>query len=245
MESSLIKPSRSPMGQMRQKQAFLYSLIASAILGGLIGIVVVLRGEWGAFEVRVILTTITIAVASLSGLACDMARRQRRAVWLPDLGLALTAIAAVMLLIGIWGEVSSQLFWKLTASASILTASTVHVCMLRLAELARQFRWVFGLAALCSFTLAAMLVTTIFGEIDSEPMFRAIVAVSIVNAVMTLIVPLLHRISRTQLPSLKTGDASSIAKLDAEIVQLRKLLVQAEAKRAELTSGSCNVGRQD
>ena len=54
------------------KRPLLYLAVGSVMVGAVLGIIVVLRNTWGWFEVRVILTTITIAVASLCGLACDL-----------------------------------------------------------------------------------------------------------------------------------------------------------------------------
>lgn len=51
------------------KQAFLYSLIASVLVSALLGIVAILSGSFGWLEIRIILTTVTIAAASICGLA--------------------------------------------------------------------------------------------------------------------------------------------------------------------------------
>lgn len=65
------------------KRPLLYMLVGSVMLGAALGIIVVLRNTWGWFEVRVILTTITVAVSSLCGLACDLSRTPRGANLLP------------------------------------------------------------------------------------------------------------------------------------------------------------------
>ena len=52
------------------KKAFLYALIGSVVLSALLGIGAILSGRFGWFEIRILLTTITISVASICGLAC-------------------------------------------------------------------------------------------------------------------------------------------------------------------------------
>ena len=52
------------------KKAFLYSLVASVLLSAFLGIVAILSGRFGWLEIRIILTTVTIALASICGLAC-------------------------------------------------------------------------------------------------------------------------------------------------------------------------------
>lgn len=47
------------------KRPLLYLLVASVLFGAALGIIIVLRNKWDWFEVRVILTTVTVAIASL------------------------------------------------------------------------------------------------------------------------------------------------------------------------------------
>ena len=55
---------------MNFKRIFLYTLIASTVLSAVIGIGVILFGDFGQFEVRVLMTTLTVTAASILGLAC-------------------------------------------------------------------------------------------------------------------------------------------------------------------------------
>ena len=89
------------------RRPLLFALIGSVIFAALLGIVLVLQAKWGWFEVRVILTTITIATASVCGLACDLSRTPRGTNSLPITGLVLTAIAAGMILLGMWLDAHS------------------------------------------------------------------------------------------------------------------------------------------
>ncbi len=59
------------------KRPLLYLLAGSVGLAVVLGIAIVLRNTWGWFEIRVILTTLTIAAASICGLACDISRAAR------------------------------------------------------------------------------------------------------------------------------------------------------------------------
>ena len=97
------------------KKALLYLLVGSVILGAVLGIILVLRNKWGWFEVRVILTTVTVALASLCGLACDVSRTPRGKNLLPRCGLGLTFVSAGLILIGMWSDMDSEGYWKSTA----------------------------------------------------------------------------------------------------------------------------------
>ena len=66
------------MDEPRQfRRRILYLLIGSILFGAVLGLVIVLRGEWSWFEVRVMITAATIAAASIGALACDMAHAAR------------------------------------------------------------------------------------------------------------------------------------------------------------------------
>ena len=76
------------------------------MFGAVLGIIIVLRDNWDWFEIRVILTTITVAVASLCGLACDLSRTPKGSNLLPYAGLCMTLIAAAMIIAGMWIDLS-------------------------------------------------------------------------------------------------------------------------------------------
>ena len=48
----------------------LYVMIGSVVLSALLGIFAILSGDWGWYELRILLTTITISGASICILAC-------------------------------------------------------------------------------------------------------------------------------------------------------------------------------
>ncbi len=224
-------------GQSNLKRPLLYSLVGSVVLGALLGIVLVLRNTWGWFEVRVILTTITVAIASLCGLACDLSRTPRGANILPRCGLLLTLVAAGLILAGMWTDLEKDGFWKFTASVSIFAVATVHICLLSIAQLARRFRWVFFIACQVIYGLAVLLSVIVFWELENERMFRFVAMISIVDAALTLVIPLLHRISRADdnhahlaLPIA----ARNLAAIDDEIATLKKRIVELEKLRLEM-----------
>ena len=58
------------MHPVNSKRAFLYLLVASVALSAIIGIAVLIFGNFGDFEIKVLLTTLTVTVTSILGLAC-------------------------------------------------------------------------------------------------------------------------------------------------------------------------------
>jgi len=60
-----------------------------------------------------------------------------------------------------------------------------------------RFRWVFWIACQVIYGLAVLLTAMVFWELENERMFRFVAMISIIDAALTLVIPLLHRISRT------------------------------------------------
>ena len=227
------------------KRPLLYSLIASVILGALLGIIVVLRNTWGWFEVRVILTTITVAVASLCGLACDVSRRQRGANLVPNAGLVTTLVSAGMILLGLWFEFDSSGYWKATSVVSIFAAALVQTCLLSVARLSAGVRWVFFVSCFVAFGLAVLLSMIIIWEINEEAMFRFVVAVTIVDGCFTLVIPMLHRIGKTNAPNAAVSmslDQRKLAGIDQELASLQARTIKLEKIRCDLAGKTDDSG---
>lgn len=221
----------------RLKKPLLYALIASVILGALLGIVLVLRNQWGWLEVRVMLTTVIIAVASVCGLSCDLSRTPRGLNLLPKSGLALTAITSLLMLAGIWFEINSEAFWKTTAVATSLGVATVHVSLLSIAKLAGRFRWVYFVGCQVIFGLAILIASVIVFEINSEGLWRFIAAHSIVVAAISMVIPILHRISRSDSGDgrfLMPVETRNIDAIDRQIAQLERQLDHLKQLRGSI-----------
>jgi len=235
---TLFNPDDDPMTYRHQlTRALLYLLVGSVILAALLGIIIVLRNTWGWFEIRVILTTITVALGSLCGLACDVSRTPRGMNLLPWGGLVLTGVSVGMILLGMWINVESDAYWKATFVISIFTVAMVHVCLLSIARLAGRFRWVFMVACQVIFGLAAVLSAMILWEIFDENLIRLIATLSIIDAALTLVIPLLHRISRGldhDGEVMTAMDERSVAAIDVELAQLKHRIAELEKLKAEI-----------
>ena len=223
------------------KRPLLYLLVVSVIVSAVLGIIIVLRNTWDWFEIRVILTTVTVAIASLCGLACDLSRTPRGTNLLPLGGLLLTFLAAGLILVGMWADLESEAFWKSAWAISIFAVATVHVCLLSIAKLAGRFQWILLITCQVIYGLAILLCIMIIWEIDSDRMFRLVAAVSIVDAALTLVIPLLHRISRTNDGGTALATAleeRNLAVIDQELSRLRQRISDLEKLRSEIAGSA-------
>lgn len=181
---------------MSPKKVALWFLIVSVALSAALGILAILTGNFGDFEMRIILTTLTISAASIGALAAGALWEGRGQKELPLLGIALAVVAALLIISGIWIEPHSEQYWKFTASTGVLAAATTHACLLSLAKLAPRFAWARLVTLTAVYTLAVLIVMTIYFEPSGDFGFRLIGTISIVVAALTIMTPIFHRLSR-------------------------------------------------
>jgi hypothetical protein len=181
---------------MSLKKVALWFLIGSVAISAVLGIIAILTGNFGDFEMRIILTTLTISAASIGALAAGALWEGRGQKELPLLGIVLSVVAALLIITGIWFEPHSDQYWKFTASTGVFAAATTHACLLSLAKLAPRFAWARLVTLAAVYTLAVLIVMTIYFEPTGDLGFRLIGTLSIVVAALTIMTPIFHRLSR-------------------------------------------------
>ncbi|HKR58387.1 MAG TPA: hypothetical protein VJS64_01540 [Pyrinomonadaceae bacterium] len=188
---------------MSPKRIALWFLIISVALSGAFGILVIISGNLGDFEGRVILTTITISAASICALAAGAFWESRSARTLPGIAVALAIFAATLIIIGIWGKISGDEYWKFSATIGVLAIASAQACLISLAQLAPRFAWTRTIALLAIFFLAGLIIFVIYGEVKEEGIFKAMGATAILVAALTIMMPIFHRLSRGDLSGAK------------------------------------------
>ena len=186
---------------MSPKKVALWFLIVSVAISAALGILAILTGNFGDFEMRIILTTLTISAASIGALSAGALWEGRGQKELPLLGIVLAVVAALLIITGIWFEPHSDRYWKFTASTGVLAAATSHACLLSLAKLASRFVWARLVALTAVYALAVLIIMTIYFEPTGDLGFRLIGTVSIVVAALTIMTPIFHRLSRDDFSS--------------------------------------------
>jgi hypothetical protein len=184
---------------MSPKKLALWFLIASVAISAALGIIAILTGNFGEFEIRIILTTLTISAASICALASGALWEGRGQRILPSAGIGLALLAAALLITGIWVEPQAEQFWKFAASVGVLAAATAHACLVSLAQLARRFGWARVITLTAIYLLAFLIVVSIYIEPQGDLGFRLIGTTSIIVAALTIMMPIFHRLSREDL----------------------------------------------
>ena len=220
--------------QLSLKKGFLYTLIGSVGLSALLGILAILMGDFGEFEIRVLLTTLTISAASVCGLSCGAALEAERAHQLPLVGIGLSVLSAILLIIGVWAEPHADEFWKIAATCSVFAVAVSHVSLLRLARFSSRFTWAVPAAYATVFAVAGIISVMLWGEVDEEPMFRLLGVASILAAAITVLTPIFHRLSRGDVSS--SAGATRLADVEREIRELESQLKDLRSQQERLTA---------
>ncbi|NOZ23347.1 MAG: hypothetical protein GXP25_19915 [Planctomycetes bacterium] len=227
------------------KRIALYSLIVALVISALIGIYALLHGEFDWFEMRILLTSVTISGGSMCSLACASLAETRKKLWLPAAGILLSALTVLFILYGIWADVHDDTFWKVVMSLGVATAATAHVCLLSHARLSSTYIIASVAADIAIATLALLILALIWIEdMDSITWFRLLGVNSIVVAVLSIMLPILHKLSATEaIGETKEEDApQEMARSNDDLGEIPVLCPQCEA-RFKHAPGKIECGR--
>ncbi len=217
------------MQNLNLKKIFLYLLIASVALSALIGIGVVLFGNFGGeFEIKILLTTLTVIITSILGLACGAYFETGRGKILPLAGIGLALLSCVLWVFLVWnGTAYEQFFAKLLLSLTLVSAACSHICLLSLATLDKRFRWSNYALQIAVWLLTVILLVLVWSNFKNttDLVSRIIGVLSIVVAALTITTPIFHWLS---------NNAPRPEEIDAEIARLRARIAELEKKRGEI-----------
>jgi hypothetical protein len=220
---------------MNLRRLFLYLLIASVALSAVVGIGVILFGNFGELEVRVLMTTLTVTVTSIFGMACGASLESGRGKYVPWAGIALSIVSALMCFLIIWNVLDdSEIFIKSFLTATLVAASCSYLSLISLARLERRFTWTRIAAAACVSLLSVILLYILWFEPEGEStlIYRILGVLGILLASITVLTPVLHKLSSTGI-----GAGKAAGELDKEIESLKIRLKRLESEREHLAAG--------
>lgn len=227
---------------------FILSIVATAVVG--MSVIAIPNQDWG-YGIKVLLTTATIAGASICGLACGgcLSLGQRMA---PMAGLALTGLSASLILVGIWAQSWNvpgnwdfwEQYWTIAASLAVYAIAFAHLSLLLMANLAGVYRWAYLVAYYSILGLATVIAAGILFEyFDKEAYWRMTGALSILVAAITLMVPVFHRFSR-EAAATRVAETDPLLVLEEELARAKKRVIQLENQRRVLL-GRSEVGTDE
>ena len=126
-------------------RVFLAGILGALSAALLIIAIMALLGEYTNTRGRLFLTSLTLAAFCLSAVSPAALHRQGRYQPAALAAVTISALGLSMVTVGIWATPDSDAFWKATAIASILAATSFHGSLLLLWQpgpgYVRLFRW--------------------------------------------------------------------------------------------------------
>lgn len=225
------------MNPENAKRIFLKLFIGFLSLTAAIAILSVLSGDFDEFQLKILASSFSISAASICSMSCAAFVEKKKKKELGILGGTFSAIAAALVIIGIWSEVSSEAYWKVTISCILFAVAFAHTFLLALPDLYLQHRWTQRASTISISILALLIVTALWGEIDDENYYRLLAVVSIVVVLLTLVVPILMKVRKSSAAATKnlvltesqdgtfvdaSGNIYRVTKIDTEPVHPSK-----------------------
>lgn len=188
-------------GGVRQRslaRALLVMVIGALCLAALVAIGLLLFGNFGETEGKILLTTLAFAGYSLLGLAATSALG-REPTWLGPLGLVVSAIGFVLCVSLIWVGPESELLGRLMGAFLVLGVAIAHASLLRFMTRDVSEGSVVTVRAatlVASSTLSAMIIVLILSGWEPGGVYFRILGVVAVLAVLgSLLVPVLWKLA--------------------------------------------------
>ena len=176
-------------------KSVLYALIVSVTISGLLGVLAILSGGGGELAWRILATTSTISAASLCSLSCAALWERKNKKALPALGIALTLVAASLVIGGVWVDIRNEAYVKLAICLIAFAVATSHLSLLSLASLSGNFAWSMVAAYLADYGLATLVTWMVLGAPPGPSAFKAVGVLSIAVASISILIPIFHRLS--------------------------------------------------
>jgi len=170
-------------------------LIFLSLTAGL-AMVIVLAGDFGDFEVKVLFTTLTISAASICSMSAIAFLQKGGDGTLGGLAISVMLLTAVLLIGALWAEVHNEILLKLMAILCTVSVAFTHTFLLTLVNLDPRHRWAKKVGIGLIWVLAGLITFAIMFEVSEKSFYRILIVVAIAVTLFTLMVPIMGRMRK-------------------------------------------------
>ncbi len=189
-----------PVGKtVSMRRTALRLFFLSVGLNAALAIYALLAGSFGDTEGKILTTSLCVTAAAMLTIACEAARERNRLGVLPRVGQAAAIAGFAVVVISIWIEPEQDWAGQIAGTLLAPACATALLSVLSLATLAPRFRWTFTATAALAGVLTALVVASIWGQWEGGWFWRWLGVVAVALAAFTVVVPVLHRVSRKEL----------------------------------------------
>lgn len=180
----------------------LWIVIASVSISALLGIVVLLGGNFGDAQWKVLGTTTSVTGASFLAMASTTVWGRRYIGWLAPLGATSGIVGFAIVVAGIWVDPSgSDVWWQSAATLIVVASAASYAALVTRAALTGAQRWAQWVAYAADALLALMVIAIVWSDGGGDIAARGIGVLAIVLASSTVLLPVFHRMSAQRPPA--------------------------------------------
>jgi len=175
------------------KRSLVRIVIALIAINAAMAVFVLLSGEIGDTEGKILLTSLLATATAVLAMVCAPALTARRLRPVPSIGIAAAGIGFVMVTVGVWAEPDAVWFGKASGSAYLVAVAAALACLLSAWPIRGRSSWV-GTAAYALVALVTLLLLAgLWFEIDASGFWRVFSVLAVLLAASALATPVLHR----------------------------------------------------
>ena len=191
---------------------FLAALIGSLVISAMIAIfILIFGGDFDKTEGKILFTTLSISFFSLTGLgsAAPLERGSRSP--LSYLGLALALAGFIFFVTGIWSEwVEKEDYGRSMGIVAIFSFGFAQSGMLSLVRLRGMAKVLTPATIVIIFALAGLASAMILRDESSSGYFRALGVLAVLNALGTVTIPLLGRMTPKEVTAVAPSQTKQV-----------------------------------
>ncbi|BEU02408.1 hypothetical protein OAG1_12080 [Agarivorans sp. OAG1] len=173
------------------KKYFIYGLIISIVIAGLLSIGVLLSGKFDELQIKILFTTLAFTVYSIIGLCCNSIVEGKYSVF-GRLGLGVTFIGLLYAVVTTWATPKAGEFLQFRFSLLVIGLCFAHCSLMLLVNTYNSTISAARAISMSASVIAALIVVAMISSLDlNAGTFKLLGVVSIVGVIATIIAPIL------------------------------------------------------
>ena len=208
---------------MEWKRRLLVAAVLSLAATAGLAILILLFGDFGSTEGRILGTTAAISFFSLLALPGGVLLERRSAELLAWSSIVLTAVAFVLVLAWIWTASNSETVARFAGAATAYAAAGAQIAGLtarRRDTDSSSVRIAYAAATALALLLATMAAVAIFEGVDAERFYRALGALAVLDVFLVVLQPFLRRLGGTDAGSTRVVLEGTTEQIEAALARI-------------------------
>ena len=194
-----VSSDRNAMKWKAATRVALLALLAALAMNALIGIIIVLKGDFGDTEGKLLGTTFGLALFTVLAIPSTVQLGRGRFYALSGFGISVSVIAFILAVSAIWsdGAFEDVFLTKLMVTFGVMAFASNHAALLLLASATPKVIKVTLFATITMLVVIAVaLITSVWLEDLPKEIARPLTVFAILDVLGSMAVPMLSKLNR-------------------------------------------------